>query len=229
MNFQETMSALEEMGREQNRKIYARHGVNENMFGVSVANLKTLKKQIKKDHKLALMLWESGNHDARHLATMVADPKITEEALLETWVQELDNYVIADAFGGFANQTPFAKEKAIEWIKSPQEYVARAGWHLLAHLAMKMDDLPDTFFDPYLKSIQTEIHQKPNRTREGMNNALIAVGIRNPTLMEKALTVAEVVGEVDIDHGQTNCKTPFAPDYIARTVKRKKSRGEWVE
>ncbi|HBY07660.1 MAG TPA: DNA alkylation repair protein, partial [Chloroflexi bacterium] len=72
MNFDETMQALETMGTAQNRKIYARHGVGENMFGVSVANLKTLKKQIKKDHTLALQLWSSGNHDARYLATMIA-------------------------------------------------------------------------------------------------------------------------------------------------------------
>ena len=48
MNFDEVIQTLEEMGTAQNRKIYARHGVGETMFGVSFANLNTLKKQIKK-------------------------------------------------------------------------------------------------------------------------------------------------------------------------------------
>jgi 3-methyladenine DNA glycosylase AlkD len=207
------------LGNHLNRKISAETAGNQ--------DLPSENDKIKKDHELAQQLWKSGNHDARYLATMVAIPAKMDEALLDSWVQDLDNYVIADAFGGFANQTSFAQEKAIEWIKSSQEFVARTGWHLLAHLAMKMDDLPDAFFDPYLKIIEREIHLKPNRTREGMNNALIAIGIRKPALMEKALTTAEVIGEVDVDHGQTNCKTPFAPDYIERTVKRKKSKGQW--
>jgi hypothetical protein len=48
-------------------------------------------------------------------------------------------------------------------------------------------------------------------------------------MMAKALSVADTIGEVDIDHGETNCKTPFAPDYIERTVARKKTKGQWDE
>ena len=228
MNFEETMQTLEEMGTAQNRKIYARHGVGENMFGVSIANLKTLKKQIKMDHALALQLWESGNHDARYLATMIADPKIADETLLENWVRDTDNYVATDALVDFTIKTAFAQQKAIEWAASDQEYIGRAGWHLLAQLAMKDLSLSDDFFEPYLQTIQTGIHQRPNRTREGMNNTLIAIGVRNPALMEKALAVAETVGEVEVDHGPTSCKTNFAPEYIERTVARKKSKGQWV-
>jgi 3-methyladenine DNA glycosylase AlkD len=227
MNYTETMQTLEEMGTAQNRKIYARHGVGENMFGVSFGNLKELKKGVKKDHELALKLWDSGNHDARNFATMIADPEQVDETLLDAWVQDLDNYVITDSFVGLVVKTPFAQAKAIEWAPSKQEFVARAGWHLLANLSQKDDSLPDTFFEPYLDTIENEIHQKPNRTREGMNNTLIAIGIRNPVLMDKALVVAETIGEVDVDHGDTSCKTPFASDYIERTVARKKSKGQW--
>lgn len=227
MNYSETMQTLEDMGTAQNRKIYARHGVDDEMFGVSFGNLKELKKQIKKDHELAQQLWASGNHDARIFATMITDPKQVDEALLDAWVQDLKNYVITDSFVGLVAKTEFAQAKAIEWMPSNQEYVARAGWHLLGNLAQKDDSLPDTYFLPYLGTIAKEIHQKPNRTREGMNNALIAIGIRNPVLMDKALSVAETVGEVEVDHGDTSCKTNYAPEYIQRTVDRKKSKGQW--
>jgi hypothetical protein len=60
-----------------------------------------------------------------------------------------------------------------------------------------------------------------------MNNALIAIGIRNPILMEDAMAVAASIGEVEVDHGDTSCKTNFAPDYIQRSVARKKSKGQW--
>lgn len=227
MDYKETMKILEEMGTAQNRKIYTRHGVSEEMFGVSFGNLKELKKRIKKDHELAQQLWASGNHDARNLATMIAAPKQVNEALLNAWVHDLDNYVITDSFVGLVAQTQYAQDKAIEWMPSKKEFVARTGWHLLGHLAQKDASLADTFFEPYLQTIENEIHRRPNRTREGMNNALIAIGIRNPVLMEKALAVAEIIGEIQVDHGDTSCKTNFAPEYIKRTVERKKSKGQW--
>jgi 3-methyladenine DNA glycosylase AlkD len=229
VNYEETMHTLEEMGTAQNRKIYGRHGVGENMFGVSFGNLKELKKKVKKDHELAIQLWNSGNHDARNFATMIADPKQVDEALLDSWVQDLDNYVITDSFVGLTFRTKFAQEKAMEWISTNEEYVARAGWHLLSHISQNDEDLPVDFFETYLEIIENDIQQQQNRTREGMNNALIAIGIRNPALMLKALSVAENIGEVEVDHGDTSCKTPFAPDYIERTVNRKKSKGQWEE
>jgi len=227
MVFEEVIQSLEEMGTAQNRKVYARHGVGGNMFGVSFANLNALKKQIKKDHALARQLWDHGNHDARNLATMIADPQQVDGNLLDSWVGDLDNYVITDSFVGMVGQTPLTKEKAIAWISSGCEYVGRAGWHLLGHLAQKDDSLTDDFFLPYLEIIEKEIHQRLNRTREAMNNALIAIGIRNPALMEKAMMAAARIGEVEVDHGDTSCKTNFAPEYIQRTVDRRKSRGQW--
>jgi len=228
LNFKDVFHTIEEMGTAQNRKIYARHGVGEQMFGVSFGDLKTLKKQVKEDHEIARQLWDTGNHDARNFATMIADPKLVDDALVNTWVRDLDNYIITDSFVGLVGKTSLSKEKAIEWISSEVEYVGRAGWHLLGRLAQTDQSLPDDFFHPYLKIIEKDIHQRLNRTRQAMNNALIAIGIRNPALMEKALIIADKIGEIDVDHGETSCKTNFAPEYIHRTVERKKSRGEWV-
>ena len=79
------MQQLEEMGTAQNRKVYARHGVGEEMFGVSFANQNKLAKAIKRDQALALELWATANHDARILATMVADPAQADDPLLNSW------------------------------------------------------------------------------------------------------------------------------------------------
>ena len=74
MTRDEVLAELESLGTEQNRKIYARHGATGAMYGVSYANLYKLQKRIKTDHALADQLWATGNHDARILATLVADP-----------------------------------------------------------------------------------------------------------------------------------------------------------
>ncbi len=72
MTAEEVLAALESMGTAQNRKVYGRHGVGREMFGVSYSNLGKLKKKIRIDQEVAETLWASGNHDAMVLAAMVA-------------------------------------------------------------------------------------------------------------------------------------------------------------
>ncbi len=226
MNLAEAMEQLESLGTAQNRKIYARHGVSAAMFGVSFANQKKLARAIKRDHSLSRELWATGNHDARVLAAFVADPLQADAALLESWAGDLDSYVIADAFSGFVGKTGLAESRAAAWISHPGEWPGRAGWHLIAHLAMQSLDLPDSYFFTLLETIEEEIHTRKNRVRDAMNSALIAIGIRNAALEELALAAAARIGKVEVDHGQTGCKTPDAAAYIRRTLARRQQKAQ---
>ena len=226
MNLQEAMQQLESFGTAQNRKIYGRHGVGDHMFGVSYANQNKLAKAIKRDQDLALELWATGNHDARVLAAMVADPAQASESLLEAWADDLDNYVLTDTFSSFVGKTSLAVDKAEDWCPSDGEWSGRAGWHLVAHLALKNQDLADDYFTACLATIEGEIHARKNRVRDAMNNALIAIGMRNHALEKQALAAAARIGKVEVDHGQTGCKTPDAIDYIRRTVARREQKAK---
>lgn len=217
MILQEVMAELEAAGTEQNRKTYRKHGVNGAQFGVSFAFLDKLAKQLKRDHDLALELWATGNHDARMLATRIADPAQLDDATLDAWASVLDNYVITDAFSAMAARTPLARGKMEAWTRSEDEWIGAAGWNILAHLAMEDKALPDAYFAPYLAEIERDIHRRKNRTRHSMNNAMIAIGVRNSALEAAALAAAAEVGKVDVDHLQTNCKTPDAAAYIHKT------------
>ena len=234
MNLQQAMRQLQEMGTAQNRKVYARHGVGDAMFGVSYANQDKLAKAIKRSygqahtpaHTLALELWATGNHDARILATKIADPAQADAPLLDAWAADLDNYVLTDAFSGLVGKTSLAFDKAEQWRGVVEEWPGRAGWHLVAHLAMQNRDLPDDYFAARLATIEAEIHTRKNRVRDAMNNTLIAIGIRNPALEAMALAAAARIGKVDVDHGQTGCKTPDATDYIRRTLARRRQKAQ---
>lgn len=215
---------LESMGTEQNRKTYRRHGVAGDLYGVSYANLGKLKKRIKVDHDLALVLWKSGNHDARILATMIADPQRADEAMLDAWAHDLADQIAADAVADLASRSASAPQLAERWMASKDEWIGRAGWHTLARLAGQPDRLPDSYFEAYLTTIKRDIHAQKNRVREAMNSALIAIGVRGGDLEQKALDTAAAVGTVEIDHGDTYCKTPDAAVYIRKTVLRPRSR-----
>ncbi len=215
------LADLERMGTAQNRKVYARHGVGPATFGVSYANLGKLKKAIKQDQKLAVALWESGNHDARVLASMVADPAAMTVGQLNAWAKDLDNYVLTDAFASLVARTPHRRKKAEQWMKATGEWVGRTGWLVVTSL-VKDDDLPDDYFIDLLGTVEAEIHGRKNRVRDAMNYALIAIGMRNKALEKRAIAAARRIGPVEVDHGETGCKTPEAVAYIKKAAARKR-------
>lgn len=222
MTIVQVLDELKSLGTEQNRRITKRHGVGDDLFGVSFADLGKLQKKIKVDHGLAQQLWATGNHEARLLATMIADPAQADDRLLESWAKDLDNYVIADAFSKFAGETALARKKMEKWTRSNKEWIGAAGWNLLGMLAMRDKSLDDSYFESYLPTIEREINKSKNRVRYSMNNALIAIGLRSPELQKKALAAAKRIGAVDVDHGETGCKTPDAAEYILKTAERRR-------
>ena len=216
MNFNEVMTALENAGTAQNRKVYARHGARPPMFGVSFAVLRDLARKNKANHELAVELWETGNYDAWLLACQVADPARLDDSLAEAWVKKVYNYVISGEFSQLVAKSPLAQKKAEKWIKSPEEYVSRTGWLILSWLA-DHSDLPDDDFEPYRGRIENEIHESPSRTRDAMNTALITIGL-GPALTKPCLFIAKRIGNVEVDYGETGCPTPEAGPYIKRTL-----------
>ncbi len=73
-------------------------------------------------------------------------------------------------------------------------------------------ELTDQESEGYLETIRTTIHARKNRVRHSMNMALIALGVRNPAFQAKAPEAAKSIGKVEVDHGDTNCKTPDAAE-----------------
>ncbi len=227
MTLKQAMAALKKGGTAQNRKIYGRHGVSGKMFGVSYAEQKKLAKTAGRDHELAVGLWTTGNHDARILACMVADPASFSSRELDTMARELDNYVLTDSLAGVVARGPHALKKFTAWKNRKDEFVSAAAWNVLGRLAANDNDLTDQFCGEQIDLIARGIHLRPNRTRHSMNMALIGLGVRNSPLEKKARAAAKMIGKVEVDHGQTSCQTPDAAGYITKTLAyRKKKAGK---
>jgi len=224
MTQSEVMKELKAHGTAQNRKVGRQHGVKGAMFGVSYAVLGKLRKKIKADQKLAEGLWVTSNFDARVLATMIADPDAISARTLDAWVKDVDHRGIAAALSNIAAESKSAKTRMEKWTASRQEMTSCAGWHTLASLARQDNGLPDVYFAKYLATIEAEIQDSPNWAKYAMNNALISIGTRNPGLEKKAIAAAGRIGEVEVDHGKTGCKTPSAAAYIKKTAARRKKK-----
>lgn len=224
MDLDDALAALEAAGTAQNRKVYARHGIGEPMYGVSYKDLGLMQKQIKVDQGLAEELWATGNHDARVLATKVADPNEIERAVVESWCSDLDNYVVTDAFAALVVGTSFADDAMIEWIDANAEWVERAGWLVLAGRALRDRTRDDEYYAAYLPRIERDIHAEKNRVRDAMNSALISIGTRSDGLEAEAVATADRIGTVDVDHGETGCKTAVAATYIPKARERQRKK-----
>ncbi len=224
MTTEDILEELESKGSEQTRKTYRRHGGLDPMFGVKFGDLGKLQKKVKVNQEVARELWESGILDAKVFATMIADPATIDEATVDTWVAEADNYGLTDAVAGVVARSPMAIEKMEQFMASEEEYTGRVGWCILSLLAKAENDLKDRFFERYITLIRRDIHSRQNRVRQGMNDALIAIGGRNENLREKALAAAAKIGKVEVDHGDTSCKTRMAEEYIEKIWERKRGK-----
>ena len=71
----DTLAELSRLGSPTTKRTYERHG-GDGVFGVSFAHLGKIAGRIKRNHPLALALWQSGQPEARILALMVADPAL---------------------------------------------------------------------------------------------------------------------------------------------------------
>ena len=228
MSAKAILAELKKLGTAQNRKIYARHGAQDPMFGVSYANLGKLAKRLRPDHSLAVALWESGNHDAQILAMKIADSCEAKASEIDRWHRSLKSGLVANELGNFVAETKFARTRAAKWTVAKGEQQGVAGWCIVTKLA-KEGDLADEFFLPFLRDINENIHERKNEVRDAMNWALIAMGCRNAKLEKRALSVAKSIGKVEVDHGETSCTTKDATAYILKTkahyaAKKKKRR-----
>ena len=214
----EVMGRLEAVGTAQNRKVYARHGAAEPMFGVSYAELGKIAKPIKTDHALAVELWDSGNHDARVLALRVADPAAVDERLAGRWLRDVDNYILAEGLGGLYAQTPHARVLSDAWRDRPDEWPASVGWFIVTCTAEDPNVWTVDELRELVGQIEAEIDGRPNRVRHEMNGALIVMALRDDGLRDDVLAAAGRIGPVKVDHGQTGCKTPEVAPYVERTL-----------
>ena len=96
MTVSEILEQIKELGSDQTKKIFTNHGAKEPFYGVKVADLKVIQKKVKKNHDLAMQLFDSGVSDAMYLAGLVAEPKKMTKAQLQKWAKQATWYMISE-------------------------------------------------------------------------------------------------------------------------------------
>ena len=177
----------------------ARYGINtENTYGISIPNLRKMAKEIGTDHTLAQQLWASNIHEARILASMIDELEMVTEEQMESWVKNFDSWDVCDqCCMNLFDKTEFAYHKAVEWSSNDKEFVKRAGFVLMACLAVHDKKADDKQFEQFFPLIEREASDKRNFVKKAVNWALRQIGKRNLTLNRKAIETAKEIQHVD--------------------------------
>jgi len=230
------LAELKSKAAENIRAIYLRHGAPpDETLGVRAADMKAVARSIRKQQALACELYETGIFEAMYLAGLVADGSLLTRSQLDSWAEKTAGrpMIFECTVPWLTVENPHARELARHWIGSRKEHVAAAGWCTWSGLvAVTPDEKLDLAeIEGLLESIPKKIGKAPNRVRSTMNSFVIAVGTYVAPLLKKAIAVAEKLGDVDVDVGDTACEIPNARERIAKAqaggragVKRKTIR-----
>ena len=221
MTVAEIMTELEAKGSPTIKNILLKHGVKEPFFGVKIEYLKVIEKKIKKDYKLALELYATGNADAMYLAGLIADDDLMTKENLQDWAAQSESVNIsAYTVPWVAAGSRYGFELGMKWIDAQPEHITVAGWSTLGGLvALKPDselDIPT--YKKLLARVAKEIHTARNREKQAMNGFIIAVGSYIADLTDEATAIAHQIGVLTVDMNGTACKVPLAADYIKKVA-----------
>ncbi len=223
MNTGEILATFKAVGKPQTAAIYKRHGSGDDVFGVLTSEIAKFKKKIKVDHALAMDLWNTRNAEARILALLIADPARIAQADADALVKEGSVRFLGCYLSDLLARGPIADATMRAWMKSKDEGLREMGYGILG---TRLRDDPASISDAdagkILATIENEIHDAPNWVRYAMNGAVISIGVSKPDLRDRAIEAAKRIGKVDVDHGETSCKTPDALSSIEKASKRKR-------
>ncbi len=197
MQLKEIIEILKREENPHNLAGMARYGINtERAFGINLPTLRALAKRIGKNHELALELWKAGYHETRMLAAFIDEPgKVTIQQMNE-WVRDFNSWDICDqTCSTLFDKTPFAYEIAHSWSREEQVYVKRAGFVMMAVLAVHDKKSPDEKLLQFLPVIERESNDDRNFVKKSVNWALRQIGKRSIFLYQHAVITAQKIAQ----------------------------------
>jgi 3-methyladenine DNA glycosylase AlkD len=199
MHYEEILKKLKSLSNPEAVKGMARYGINpKNNLGISIYKLRSIAKEIGKDHELALKLWDSGIHDARLLACFIDDPtKVTGEQM-DSWAKDFDSWDVCDqACTSLFDLTPFAWRKVVEWAEHDEDFVKRGAFSLIAGLTVHDKKASDKKFEQFFPLITKHSIDERNYVKKAVNWALRNIGKRNLALNKQMIKLSKEILRID--------------------------------
>jgi 3-methyladenine DNA glycosylase AlkD len=160
-------------------------------LGLTVPQVRKLARGIGRDQALAEELWASGVHEARWLASLIAEPSRITKRTADAWTRDMNSWDVCDACCcNLFDRMPFVWERIPRWAASKREYVRRTAFATLACAAVHDKRAEDARFQEGLALIEKYAFDERNFVRKAVNWALRNIGKRNEKLLSAAVDCA---------------------------------------
>lgn len=177
----------------------AKYGITpEKTFGIKIPVLRKMAKEIGRNHTLALKLWNLGYRETMILATMIDDPNEVTEEQMESWINDFAYWEICDqTIMNLFWSKKQSYEKAIEWCLEDKEFVKRAGFVMMARLAVGDKEALNTQFQDFFPYILRGAIDNRNYVKKAVNWAIRQIGKRNSELNKLAIKLSQEIYSLD--------------------------------
>lgn len=201
MEYEKILKKLDALKNPKNVAGMARFGIRPKtkVYGIPIPQLRKIAKIIKKDHALALKLWDTGIHEARILAGFIADAGLLSESQMEKWAKGFDSWDVVDQVcSSVFDKTKFAYKKVFEFSKRKEEFVKRTAFTLMACLAVHNKEMADKDFIKFFPLIKKASTDERNFVKKAVNWALRGIGKRNINLNRQAIKLAKEIQKINL-------------------------------
>ena len=195
---EEIIAHLKSMRDDANIDGMGRFGIETaTALGISNAVLRTIARQVKRDHHRAQALWDSGIREARLLAAFTAEPAKMNAEIARRWAAAFNSWEIVDGVADLFCEAGLQDELLTEFAGDEREFVRRAAFTMMAWSAVHLKTAPDETLIAWLPLVEQHACDPRNFVRKAANWALRQIGKRNATCHGPALALAEKLAASD--------------------------------
>ncbi len=165
-------------------------------WGVSIAQLREIASKYKKNHLLALKLWNKGWRESMILATMLDEPDKIDERQMDFWIKSATTFELVDqAIFNLYAYSKFAFVKAMEYCCGKTLLINYAGIQLIGRLARVDENAIDEMFEVFFSKL-IPLAKDP-RLQQPLYNAIISLSKRNQDMKQLCISFLNELSKED--------------------------------
>ncbi len=185
-----------------------------------LGDLRTIAKEIKKDHELAMELWSTESYFARQLAILIMDKKLLSQEVINQLDQDINKHCEDEKLQLIdwlmANQ--LAKDKKTialmeSWQNSPSSLQRRTFWYHQARLRW-VGQTPPPNTEELLSFIEKEIENEVSEVQWAMNFTAAQIGVYQQEYRKRCIALGERTGLYKGEMVAKNCTPSYLPEFI---------------
>ena len=191
-----------------------------------LGDLRKIAASIKKDHTLALELWETKQFLARQLAILIMDKKQLTNELINYFVADIGQHPTSERLHLvdwlMANQLSKDKKTIAlmeSWENSRSPLKRRVFWYYQARLRWT-GQIPPPNTEDLMQKIEASIEKEEPEVQWAMNFLAAQIGIFEEPYRRRCIQLGERTQLYKDEMVAKNCTPNYLPDFIAIQVSK---------